>query len=554
MDSAVDAVVDVDGAAAGLAPPPKGFGGLRVLFLGLLVAFCALAVIGIVTFVGWNIGPLALGVGIAGAILPVPALVACFLWLDRYDPSPMWIILVSFLWGAGVATSGALFVNTTAARYFEQHHMADAWVAVLVAPVIEESLKAAFPLLLFVFYRKAFTGLIDGIVFCGLSATGFAMVENILYLGGHGYAGEASKGPAAGAFAVTAIFIVRVPLTGFAHPLFTSMTGIGLGIAARSPRRVVRLLAPLAGLLTAMILHGSWNLMTVLAQKEPYFILYGYFAVFVPIFFAMLGLVLWLRSWEGRLAERVLPAYARAGWFSPPEVAALGTLGRRLSARKWAKRVAGDAGQTAMRGYQFAATRLALLRDGISRGLYAEPQDLAATVAEERRLLHAIDGYRRIFAGRDPLTPRAWWTAGAYQIQFPDGVVRTVAAPPLPVVPVPFAFSAPQPTGYPVACRPRTRWRGRPRIPYLRPGTNRGYPPAGVRGRARSRTAPPAARRPHARPVPAATRTRGRATRPPTARPGRTAPGRRTRSIAHWGPPPPRWPRTGAGPPTRWPG
>ena len=49
------------------------------------------------------------------------------------------------------------------------------------------SLKAAFPLLLFVFYRKAFTGIIDGVVYCGLSATGFAMVENILYLGGHGY-------------------------------------------------------------------------------------------------------------------------------------------------------------------------------------------------------------------------------------------------------------------------------------------------------------------------------------------------------------------------------
>ena len=433
----------------GMAPPAGGSGGRRVLLLGLLIAFCALAVIGVVTYVGWHIGPLALAIGIALAILPVPVLVACFLWLDRYDPSPMWIILVSFLWGAGVATSGALYLNRLASDLFARNGLSDDLVAVLVAPVVEETLKAAFPLLLFVFYRKAFTGIIDGIVFCGLSATGFAMVENILYLGGHGFAGESGRGAAAGAFAVTAIFIVRVPLAGFAHPLFTSMTGIGLGIAARSPRRAVRVFAPLLGLLTAMILHGSWNFMTVLARDEPYFILYGYFAVFVPIFITMLGLVLWLRSWEGRLAERVLPAYVRAGWFSPPEVAALGTLGRRLSARNWAKRVAGDAGQAAMRGYQFAATRLALLRDGISRGLYSKPQDLASTLAEERRLLEAIDGYRKIFAGRDPLTPRAWWQAGAYQIQFPDGVVRTVAAPPLPVVPVPFALSTP--SSYPSA-------------------------------------------------------------------------------------------------------
>jgi RsiW-degrading membrane proteinase PrsW (M82 family) len=432
-----------------MAPRPRNHGGRRALLLGLLIAFCALAVIGIVTYVGWNIGPLALGIGIAGAILPVPVLVACFLWLDRYDPSPMWIILVSFLWGAGVATSAALTLNTLASDLFQRHHLSDNLVAVLVAPVVEETLKAGFPLLLFVFYRRAFTGIIDGIVFCGLSATGFAMVENILYLGGHGYAPQAEKGYAAGAFAVTAIFIVRVPLTGFAHPLFTSMTGIGLGIAARSPRRTVRVLAPLLGLLSAMILHGSWNFMTVLAQDEPYFILYGYFAVFVPIFIAMLGVVLWLRSWEGRLAERILPVYVNAGWFSPPEVAALGTLGRRLSARKWAKRVAGDAGQAAMRGYQFAATRLALLRDGINRGLYTQPRDLASTVAEERRLLDAIDGYRKIFAGRDPLTPRAWWNGGTYQIEFPDRVVRTVAAPPLPVVPVPFEFAPPARYPYP---------------------------------------------------------------------------------------------------------
>src|SRR5262249_36912712 len=151
---------------------------------------------------------------------------------DRYDPSPLWIMVVSFLWGAGVATSGALAVNTAASGIVQSRGVSEGVVAVVGAPFIEELLKATFPLLLFAFYRKAFTGIIDGIVYCGLSATGFAMVENILYLGGHGYASESEKGYAAGAFAVTAIFILRVPLTGFAHPLFTSLTAIGLGMAA----------------------------------------------------------------------------------------------------------------------------------------------------------------------------------------------------------------------------------------------------------------------------------------------------------------------------------
>ena len=61
---------------------------------------------------------------------------------------------------------------------------------------------------------------------------------------------------------------MRILLSGFAHPLFTSMTGIGLGIAARSADRRVRWLAPLAGLLLAMMLHGTWNLLPTLAQAD----------------------------------------------------------------------------------------------------------------------------------------------------------------------------------------------------------------------------------------------------------------------------------------------
>ncbi|MFC7482659.1 PrsW family intramembrane metalloprotease [Luedemannella flava] len=331
-------------------------------------------------------------------------------------------------------------VNTTAGWLFERWGISDIVVGVVVAPVIEETMKAAFPIGIFLLARRRFSGVTDGIVFCGLSATGFAMVENILYLGGYGYApGAEQSGFAGGALAVEAMFIGRVLLSGFGHPLFTSMTGIGLGIAARSADRRVRVLAPLLGLLLAMSLHATWNLMATLGQDVSlYFTLYGYFSVFVPIFLTVTGVVIWVRSWEGRLTERVLPAYAAAGWFSPPEVTALGTLGRRLSARAWARRVSGDAGATAMRGYQFAATRLALLRDGLDRGLDNRPHQVAEAVAEERALLAAIEAYRQVFTRRDPMTPPARWDGHRYHVVFPDGVPRPVEAPPLPVVPVPF--------------------------------------------------------------------------------------------------------------------
>jgi RsiW-degrading membrane proteinase PrsW (M82 family) len=423
------------------APAPavatRGYSGWRLVAVSLLILVPALAVIGIVTFIGVRITPTALVVGLVGAILPVPVLVACFLWLDRYQPSPLWLIAACFLWGAGVATSGALVLEGLAASALERLHQPDTLLAVVGAPLAEESFKAALPILLLIFYRRAFSGITDGIVYCGLSATGFAMVENVIYLGQHAWDAESTKGVASGAFAVTATFLLRVPLSGFAHPLFTAMTGIGLGVSARSPRMLVRVVAPVLGLLAAMVLHGTWNLTASLAVKSQYFILYGYFSFYVPIFFAMVGFVLWIRSREGRLSERILPTYAAAGWFSPPEVAALGTLRRRLSARNWARRVAGDAGQTAMRAYQFAATRLAVVRDGLDRGLYPKPADLARALDEEHRLLATVDAYRRVFVGRDPVAPRAWWSGAGYQIQFPDGVVRPVAAPQLPVVPVP---------------------------------------------------------------------------------------------------------------------
>jgi protease PrsW len=408
----------------------------RGLLLVLILVAMAAVYLGLLVYLGLHIGGTALVVGAVAAIIPVPVLVACFLWLDRYEPEPLWYLGGCLFWGASVAAGGALVLNQTAVKVL---HLPLTVVAVATAPIVEETMKALGPLLLFLFRRRAFSGVVDGIVYCGLSATGFAMSENILYLGGYGYATGADKGGVAGGVAgVIGVFFVRIALSGFAHPLFTSMTGIGLGVAARSGDRRVRVLAPLAGWLAAICLHGSWNGMAELAQhtKQYLILLYGYFAVMMPIFLGMVGFALWLRSWEGRLTQRMLPEYVRAGWLSPPEVASLATMGRRLSARTWARRVAGEPGVQAMRGFQFAATRLALLRDGLRRGL-DRPAEVARVRDEEQALLSAITAYRSVYTGRDPQTPEAHWDGQRYHVRFPDGSVRALDPPEQPVVPVP---------------------------------------------------------------------------------------------------------------------
>ncbi|MFB9238975.1 PrsW family intramembrane metalloprotease [Plantactinospora siamensis] len=448
------------GADPGAAEPRSGGRATRIRRLGwrrglvlaaviLVIAGCAVAML---LTLGESLGAQALLIGIAAAIVPVPVLVACFLWLDRYEPEPVRYLVLCFGWGAAVATYASLQVNDLAAKAFASAGLPEALVAVLVAPVIEETSKAAFPILLLIFRRREWSGIVDGIVYCGLSAVGFAMVENILYLGGHGYAAGAQQyGPATGAQYLFATFIVRILFSGFAHPLFTSMTGVGLGLAARAADRRVRILAPIAGLLVAMMMHGTWNLVPSLAValKQNLILLYGYLSVMVPIFFGMVGLAIWLRSWEGRLTERTLTDYVRSGWLTPPEVAALGSLGRRHAARQWARRVAGEAGRRAMRDYQFSATKLALLRDGLRRGLDTRPAEIARSTEEERELLVRIAGLRSVFVGRDPQVPAAIWDGSRYHVTFPDGVRRTLEPPDEPVVPIPVVLTPPPGHGRP---------------------------------------------------------------------------------------------------------
>ncbi|MEU4370459.1 PrsW family intramembrane metalloprotease [Micromonospora chersina] len=448
--------------------PLRRLGWRRFLALAGVVLLIAAGAVFMVFTLGESLGAEALLVGVIAAILPVPVLVSCFLWLDRYEPEPLKYLIFCFAWGAFVSTAISLLVNETGARLFKDWGLPAALTAVLVAPFIEELTKAAGPLLLLIFRRREFSGITDGLVYCGLSAVGFAMVENILYLGGYGYrTGVEEYGPATGARQVIAIFIVRILLFGFAHPLFTSMTGVGLGVAARAADRRVRFLAPIAGLLLAMMLHGTWNLLPSLAAAtgQPLIALYGYIGVMVPIFFGMVGLAVWLRAWEGRLTERTLPDYVRAGWLTPPEVAALGSLGRRHAARTWARRVAGDGGVRAMRGYQFAATRLALLRDGMRRGLDRKPAERDRTAREERELLDAIGAYRAFFVGRDPQAPVGVWDGQRYHLRFPDGSQRAVEAPDEPVVPIPVVL-APPPPPFPHAYGPPGGYGHRPAAPW----------------------------------------------------------------------------------------
>jgi hypothetical protein len=197
----------------------------------------------------------------------------------------------------------------------------------------------------------------------------------------------------------------------FAHPLFTSMTGVGVGLAARSPKKWVRVVAPIGGYALAITLHGTWNL---LASSQDFgVILAGYTLIMLPALAVMLTVAIVLRSREAKVVGRVLPVYAHVGWFTGQEIAALATISTRRAGRQWARRIAGPMGAKAMSDYQFAASKLAIIRDSLARGVGERGFN-----EEERQLLSTVDARRRfIIDNAQPGAHMPWATqypAGGY--------------------------------------------------------------------------------------------------------------------------------------------
>ncbi|MFG3100035.1 PrsW family intramembrane metalloprotease [Streptomyces sp. NPDC048182] len=360
---------------------------------GALVVLLALSGLVILALVREQTGTRGFLVGLGLAVLPVPLLVAAFRWLDRVDPGPWRNLLFAFAWGACAAALIAIVANSFATRWIAtataDPASADTLGATVIAPVVEESAKATAVLLVFLFRRRDFSGIVDGVVIAGVTATGFAFTENILYLG-TAFGTDQVTGGRGMASVTAATFFVRIVMSPFAHPLFTVLTGIGFGAAALLADRqhVRRALLPAAGLLLAMGLHALWNGSGSLGQ-------YGFFAVYtafmVPVFGLLSWLVIWSRQRELATVRAELPAYALAGWLAPAEPFVLGSLRARRLARRHAREHAGRGAARAVGQYEAYATSLAFLR---RRGRLGRAG--ADFVPRERELLDALWSRRAV--------------------------------------------------------------------------------------------------------------------------------------------------------------
>lgn len=306
-----------------------------------------------------------------------------FIWADRFRPQRFWVWLLTIGWGGCVATYVSLQVNSWAATHLSIVGNGDpataARAATFVAPFVEESSKASILFLLAIAMRYRWVSKLSGIVLAGLSATAFAFSENIIYYT-RAYRAAARYGIDPERI-LHNIVIQRGVLTFFGHPLFTSMTGIGLAIALRSKSRVVRILAPVTGFLAAAFLHMLFN--GVASSGQP-----GV-ALLVPLMLVAYPLVITVTVFTVRqvLAQRRvmtdrLGDYVRLGWLPESDLRAVSGLWTRIKIL-WQGLWAGHLWSTWM--LQRALTELAYLRDSMARGLIDE----AGLVREKQLLFRA---------------------------------------------------------------------------------------------------------------------------------------------------------------------
>lgn len=337
--------------------------GVLAPVLGVMVlGICGLVVLGVVAS---SVGTAGVVVGVLGALLPVGPVVATFLWIDRWEPEPPRLLLLAFFWGAGFAALTALVINSSAALMADEvlgRGSGDVVGAVVIAPVVEEAVKGAFLVGLLIFRWRELDGVVDGIVYAGLVAAGFAFTENVLYLG-RAFAEDDMIGQSGG---VLAVLLLRGVLSPFAHPLFTAMTGIGVGIAATTRHLLVRVLAVVVGYLLAVTLHALWNGSASLFGGAVFLGVYA--LIMVPVFLAMIAVVVWQRRREQRVVTGQLPGFARAGWIAPSEITLLSSLAGRRGWRAAVRRRSGRKVARAVSEYQVAVTELAFLRSRMARG------------------------------------------------------------------------------------------------------------------------------------------------------------------------------------------
>lgn len=252
--------------------PLRRTGASKRIAVALLVILAFATLVQLVVFTGMPLSLLSMflrALALSSLLALVPLAILWF--LDRRERESRWLFAVAFLWGGLIATALSLPFNTAflsvVDRWLAHHPILEVLlgpnaslmiVAPISAPIVEEIAKALGVVLLFWLLRPEFDNMRDGLIYGALVGLGFTWFEAALYV-----VKMYAK------FGVPAFGLqlgVRYALFGLGgHAMFTAIFGASLGLALETRRKWLRILAPILGLLLAMMAHMMNNALPLFA-------------------------------------------------------------------------------------------------------------------------------------------------------------------------------------------------------------------------------------------------------------------------------------------------
>ena len=232
-------------------------------------------------------------------------------WLDRYEKEPKILLGAAFGWGAVIAAGFAFVVNTATGvgiyALTGSQTATEFGVGSIVAPFVEESFKGLAVLIVFLFFRREFDSVLDGIVYAAITAMGFAATENVLYIYRNGYIENGWAG-------FWTLVFIRVMLVGWMHPFFTAFIGIGLAASRLSSNPAIRVLAVPIGFSIAVFTHAFHNTFSGLVGGFGGFL--AGTAVDYLGYSLMLAFIVWMIVHERNILKRHLAEEVEKGYLS----------------------------------------------------------------------------------------------------------------------------------------------------------------------------------------------------------------------------------------------
>ncbi len=303
----------------------------------------------------------------AGKALPTTlCFLAAFILLDRIRPTPWSMKWIAFGWGASVAVYVSLILNTWAGALMNAQGPVDpsqgARSAIYSAPFVEESAKLTVVFWLAILLRRRLVSVHQLVTTAGLSAIGFAFVENIVYYARE-YIFAANMSGENPNEKLDSIVLMRGLVTAFGHPLFTSIAALGFVVGLLNRSKLVRFLAPVVGFLVSVFGHMMFNGLMSVGFSVQKAAIFGWLAMLVLVVYLCFRYVHQLRNVRSRLSD-----FVRAGWLSQADPIVYSNLLARFKIC-FVGLLSGPRVARATWGVMRDITELAYLRDAEVRGL-----------------------------------------------------------------------------------------------------------------------------------------------------------------------------------------